>query len=265
MPIDPISAGASAINAGVNVARFFSANAAQKRNERELANLKQPFYKIQNEYLQNMDLAANQATTGLPDSTKNYLTTEAQRGMGTGIGALNQVGGNPNDVNRLFSTFENSIDKTAAQDAQARIANIQNFMNVNKELAGQKNMAWTLNEYRPYENKLKQLTNNIAAEKQNKNNAINGAIGSVSAFATGQQNADLMKNLFGGSGQTGTPSDMQRVAFGDGSSTATFNPNSVSQDLRNVYNGNNPAIQPISNINPVNQEPFSLSNNQYGE
>lgn len=191
-----VSAGVAIVGLGTSIYKGVKSRQNQKKNEAQLNALTPSFYKIQDEYNQNRNIAANNAATGLPESTKNYLTTESQRGLGTGIGALNQMGGNPNDVNRLFDTYENSVDRTAMADAQAKINNIGTFMSINKELAGQKTMQWTLNELKPYERKLKQYNQNIATEKINQNNAVNEGLGYVSAYATQRSNANLMKDLF---------------------------------------------------------------------
>ena len=237
-----IMAGVAVVGVGTSIYKGIKAGNEKAKNQRELDQLKQPFYKIQNEYNQNRDLAASMAGSGMPDATKNYLTTETQRGLGTGIGATMQAGGNPNDINRLFNTYEDSIDKTAAQDAQMRIGNIQNFMSANKELAGQKTMAWTLNEYRPWENKLKQLTQNIATEKANQNNAINEGLGYVSSYATSQSNSDLMKKLFGNSG---TGANAASTALQYAAPT-----NNVAQSNPVAFEApNNPTFAPMTDIN----------------
>jgi len=151
-----LQVGAQVAGTVKGVIDLFGAKKEEKKARAELSRLKQPFYKIQNEYYDNRNIAGELAGGGLPDSSKNYYTTEAQRGLGTGINAVTTAGGSPNDVNRLFDTYNNSINKVASEDAQMRVQNIQNFMNVNRELAGQKTTQWSLNEYAPYQRKLKE-------------------------------------------------------------------------------------------------------------
>jgi len=93
------------------------------------------------------------------------------------------------------------INKTAAQDAQMKVSGIQNFMQANKDLAGQKTMKWSLDEYQPWQRKLKEITERIAASKVNQSNSIGTAIGSVVAAGTALSNNDLMKQLFAGGEQ----------------------------------------------------------------
>jgi len=229
-----LQVGSAALGVIKGVGSFFGAKSDEQKAQDELKKLKDPFYKIQNEYIQNRDIAGNLASGGLPESTKNYVTQEAQRGLGTSLAALGQNGGGVNDVARLNDVYMNSIDKVAAEDAQAKLGNIQNFFNANKELAGQKTIQWTLNEYRPFERKLKEITQRIGAAKQNQNTGLNTAISSVGAAGTALSNNDLMNKLFGkktmnaGSQNADAPNASKGMeAVGDGSSTNQFDINST--------------------------------------
>lgn len=164
------------------VAQAFGGSKAKRKKEEELSKLKRPFYKIQDEYYQNKNLTGINAETGLPTATKDYYTTEAQRGLGAGINAIEVAGGDPNNISKLYDTYERGISKVASEDADAHVKNLQYFMTANKDLAGQKNIAFGVNELQPYEQKVKQLTEDIKAEEQNKWNGINTALGSLSGL-----------------------------------------------------------------------------------
>lgn len=243
-----LSVASTALGVVKGVGDFFGAKSEEKRAQEELARLKTPFYKIQNEYTQNRDIAANLAGSGLPDATKNYLTTESQRGLGSSIAGTTQNGGSPNDAARLYEIYQNSIDKTAASDANARIGNIQNFMNVNKELAGQKTMKWTLDEYQPYQRKLKELTQRIGAAKQNQNNALNAGISSLSAGGTALSNNYLMSQLFGNRSQGGNSGALQYNS--PTNNIAQDNPVSFQAPQQDTW-----ATMTDINGNPINQAP----------
>lgn len=195
---DPLTIASTALGVIKGIGDFFGAKSDEEKAIEERDKLKQPFYKIQDEYVQNRNIAANLAGSGLPDATKNYLTTEGQRGLATSISGNTQNGGTPNDSARLLDIYNNSIDRTAEEDANARVSNIHNFMTYNKDLAGQKTMKWTLDEYQPYQRKLKEITERIGAAKINKNNALNESISSLSSGGTALSNNDLMKQLFAG-------------------------------------------------------------------
>ena len=197
----------SAIGGAVKgIGSLFGAKSDEQKAQEELAKLKTPFYKVQDEFYQNRNIAADLAQGGLPDTSKNYYTSEAQRGLASTISGMNRAGGDgsPNDAGNYLDVYLRNINRVAAQDAETKLANIQNFINLNREVAGQKITQFTLNELRPYERRLKELTNRIAAAKQNQNNAWNTAIGSVSAAGTALSNADLMAKLFSKNNTNGT-------------------------------------------------------------
>jgi hypothetical protein len=196
----PYIAGAQALLGLGKAAYGFFDN---KKAQTELTRLKTPFYKVQDEYFQNRNLAAQQAAGGLPSATRNYLTTEAQRGLGSSLGAIEQTGGGVNDVAKILDSYNNNLQSTAAQDAQAHTQYLQEFLNRNQDVAGQKNMQFAINEYQPYENKLKQLQQRIATNKQNLFGGFSDAIGGASAASTGFQNQDLaniMKEFYNNGG-----------------------------------------------------------------
>lgn len=197
MPVPAaVALAPAALSLVSNVAGFFGANSQQKKDKEELANLATPFYKIQDEFYGNRNSALQSAQGGLTQDSKDFYTDQVSRGLGTGISAILEGKGNPNDIARLMDSYSSGIKSVAAEDATRQIDNIRYFHRMNTELAGEKIKQWTINEYQPYQNKLKELTERIAADKQNKFNAIQGAIGSVQAGATSLQNNDLMKNLF---------------------------------------------------------------------
>ncbi len=193
-----MSVTATAVAGGLGVlsgvAKSIFGGSQVKKANRELARLKTPFYKIQDEYYQNKNMAAQAAQGGLAQSAKDYYTTESQRGLGAGLNALTTGGGSPNDVSRLFDTYNRSISRVAAEDSAKRLENIRYFMDAQKDLAGQKTTQLTINEYQPYQNKLKELTQRKAAGQQNIYAGIDQAIGSAAATATSLTNYDLMKD-----------------------------------------------------------------------
>lgn len=193
---DILSVASPVLGIVKGVADFFGAKSEEAKAREELSRLKTPFYKIQDEFIQNRNIAASQAAGGLGDETKNYYTTEAQRGLGTAFNSVNMAGGGPNDAGRLLDIYSRNINRVAAADADAKVQNIQRFFEANKDLAGQKTTQWTLNEYRPYERKLKEITERIGAAKTNQNTGLNTAIGSVGATGTAVSNIDLMDKLF---------------------------------------------------------------------
>ena len=194
MAIAAVSAGLSILQSG---AQIYEGLHGMKKDQAELDSLKTPFYKVQDEYFQNNNLAAGLAEGGLTQSSKDYLTTQSERGLGASIGALTQTGGGSGDISKLFDTYNRSIANTAAEDSQAQINNIKYFMDTNKDLASQKTIQWGINEKDPYEKKLSELKSKLAADKQNVFGGASSAIGGVAALGTSYQNQDLIDAISG--------------------------------------------------------------------
>ena len=255
MPVGEVLQVGSAILGGIKgIADFFGSQSEEEKAREELSRLKQPFYKIQDEYNQNRNIAGANAAAGLPDETVNYYTTEAQRGLGSTLNAVNSVGGSPNDAAKLLDVYSRNINQVASQDANQRIKNMQTFFDANRELAGQKTMKWTLDEYRPYERKLKEITERIGAAKQNKNNALNSFIGSTAAAGTSLSNADLINKLFSNAGGEGVVDriygEVEPIRSEDVRSNlgATI-PTSTAAPQQQAFNVFNPAVNPYGNGN----------------
>ena len=254
MPVGEVLEVGSAILGGIKgIADFFGADSEEEKARAELSRLKQPFYKIQDEYRQNRNITASNAASGLPDETANYYTTEAQRGLGTTLNAVNMAGGSPNDAGKLLDIYSRNINRVASEDANARIKNMQSFFDANRDLASQKTIQWTLNEQRPYERKLKEITERIAAAKTNKNTALNTAIGSIGAAGTSLSNADLMDNLF----SNNQPQYDDPRIYGEVSPISSADSRSSSGAEIPLYNSNNtttvdvynPSVNPYGNGN----------------
>lgn len=169
-----VAGGAEAISGGINL----------KKDKADLANLKPAFYKVQEEYIKNAQLAGQEAAGGLPTATKDFYTSENQRGLGAGVSALLQGGGDMNMISNLFDKYNRNTMGLASEDAQAHQKNIQYYMGAAKDLAGQKTTQFVVNELQPYENKLKELTERVQGDKANIWGGIQTAIGSASAATT---------------------------------------------------------------------------------
>lgn len=188
------SAGAGIIEGGIEM---ISGAKKLKKDKEELSRLNRPFYKIQNEYYENKNIAASNAMSGLPEETKKYLTDKSDQGLGAGIEGILKAGGRPEDIGKLFSVYKDSIDKTGAEDADRHLKNIEYYMEANKNLAGQKNIQFGINELQPYEEKLKEITQRRAADEKSIWDGANTIIGSTSALGTSMSNQSLIKSQKG--------------------------------------------------------------------
>lgn len=195
-----VSQGLSTIEGGVEL---FTSLSDERKQREALRNLHPAFYKIQDEYKQNLNNAAITASGGTPQSELDSVTGGYQKGLGAGISGTLQGGGSVNDINKLFDTYNKSIDKTYAESAEQHLKNMEYFAKQNADYAGQKTTQWALNEYKPKQDKLKQITENISADKTNEYAGLNSMIGTASAAGTSSQNNPLLDKIFGTKTGTG--------------------------------------------------------------
>jgi phosphoenolpyruvate carboxylase len=190
-----VAAGVAIVGVGTSVYKGIHAHNLEKKAQRERDAMKEPFFKVQDEYYQNRNIAESNAQQGISQASKDYQTVENERALSSSIKGLKDGGGSPNAISGLFDTFNRSVDRTAAEDSMAHLQNIQYYMDQNANIGNEKQKQWSLNEDQPYQRKLKEITERIGASKQNENNAANEAIGAASAYATSRQNKSLIDAL----------------------------------------------------------------------
>jgi len=235
----------------------------QKKDKAELARLTPAFYKIQDEYQRNENQAAEMAGGGLTQGSKDFYGDMAGRGLSSGISGMLAAGGDPNNIARLFDSHNTSMRKLATDDSEAQINNIKYFQQVGKDLAGQKTQQWAVNEYQPYQNKLKELTQKIAANKQNIWNGIQGAIGGAQAGVTSMQNDKLLGNLFKGIDDTGGATMIDKAAIrGKAINSFNFIPDPFKKQEAPVSK-NEPQQVTQDEISQMSPEQFSEYMNQF--
>lgn len=246
-----VAAGASVVTAGVGVYKVVKGNSNAKKAKRARERLAKPLYQIQDEYYQNKNLASEMAQGGLPVATKDYYTQESQRGLGAGIKGILGSGGNPNDIQNIFSAYDDGIGKIGAADAKAHLDNIQYYMGVNKDLAGQKTIKWAIDKQQPYLNTLKQLSDEQFQGKAMANQGISDVAGAATSFATSYAGGSGA----GGFGKASGGSTASMGKVGGGGSSDSFN-NSFSRVFANDNEANS------VNTNNVS-DPFGNQNNEY--
>jgi hypothetical protein len=231
---------ASGITVAVGAGKLISGAISHHKDQKQLDALKQPFEQVQGEYFQNRNLAEQMAGQGLPYSEMQYLTQGAERGLGTGVKAAEMGGATPNDISMLLQGYNDNINKIGAQDAETHMNNIRYFMDVNKQLAEQKEKTWAVNELQPYEAKLKQLQTSVQTDTANEYGAFDSIASGVMSGFQGNQYKSLLNQLYGQKQQapqysapyaTNTPSIATTTPSGTNSPAAdvgTINANSYS-------------------------------------
>jgi len=191
VPLLAIGLGISAA-AGAAKSIFGAKQAAEGR--RLAARNTRPEFDIAKEYFDNQALAANLAQSGLPASSLDYYTRNLERGLSSSTGAMLQAGGGPNAIAGAFDQYSQGLSGVAAADAQAKTQNIRYLMDRNKDIAEQRTMQWSLNQYEPYKDR---------------------------ALTASQLQAQGTENLFGGISQVGSSlASMSKAGLYSGNSSS---------------------------------------------
>lgn len=187
MPITTglIVAGATGlIKAGEGYFQNKSAKADQAKNIR-------PTYQIPQEWYDNDNLAANMAQHGLTEPAMNYYTTQAQRGLSSGLGTVLQAGGGVNSIQDLYDSYDTGINKIATEDANLKNQNINNFIQANGNIANEKDKAFALNQYQPYIDRSKANAQKEIAGQQNMYSGIDDVAKDVTAYSNRSSTGDV--------------------------------------------------------------------------
>jgi len=156
--------------------------------------LVRPTFKIQDEYFDNDSLAESRAQSGLSDTSKDFYSSTAERGLTSGIDTTLRGGGTVNNIQNLYDSYLQGERSIAAEDDNRRIQNLKTVMDTNVELAGQKTQEWALNKYEPYKDKMKAATQEKEAGYGNLFGGLSDGMGVASAYATSKFNEDLLEN-----------------------------------------------------------------------
>lgn len=190
---------AALVTAGIGAYKAIKgAGDSADAKRRGMYNLR-PTYDIAPEYFANQGIASNLAQGGLPDSTKNYYQTNAERGLGSSLSASLQTGGGVNSISDLYDKFDQNNRAIASADAQQKIENIKNLMAANNSLADQKTQKWVIDKYQPYLDTAKSVAAEKAQGAGEVNSGLNSIAGAVSSYAGAKtkQEDDINDNTGG--------------------------------------------------------------------
>jgi len=192
MPFPLLAAGL--ITSGLSGLAKTVLGADQIADGREtLRNAVRPAYEIQDEYYDNVGIANNMAQSGLPAATKDFYSTQAERGLTSSTDALLRSGGGMNAIADIYDRYNQSNMRLAAEDANMQARNIDRLIENNRNLAGQKTTKWSIDKYEPYKDKLRAGTQAVANGTNNVFNGLSGiasTLANASIAASQKQNAD---------------------------------------------------------------------------
>lgn len=171
MPVDAglIVAGVVALTkTGFGIAQHASAN-----KDLKAAQAEQPYFKIPQEWYDDDNVAAGQAEHGLNEQALKYYSDMSGRGLSSGLGTILQAGGNPNTVSQLYDQYDTGNRKVAEEDAQLKDQHIGTFLQANANLGNEEEKRWTLNDYKPWLDRVAADNKKLGAADQNIDSGLN--------------------------------------------------------------------------------------------
>jgi hypothetical protein len=181
-----ISAGATGLSLGTAAVQNSRAKKIAKANVR-------PDYVPSQQIQENRDLAASLSGTGLPDSTRVNAEQSAERNLSQSLNAILRSGSDGNQIADLYGANSDAMLKLAGADAELQRFNISQYLGANAALGGEKQSAWQVNEFAPYNNNAQLAAQLRANAVQNASNGINQGISGANNYALAnlyKKNAD---------------------------------------------------------------------------
>lgn len=180
MPLPPLLLAGLGIQ-GLSAVAQGILGISQADDAEELRNRTRPEYNIENEYYDNVNTAASSAQFGLTPQSKDFYSSQADRGLNRSVDAALRSGGSINSFADLYDTYLQQNYRIAAEDSQLREAKIRNFMQTRSDLAAQKTQQWAINELEPYKDSQQAAA---AAEASSTKNLFGAASTVASGLAT---------------------------------------------------------------------------------
>jgi len=224
LPIGAIISGVSALG------QLVSGGSQKKKANKMLDALRDPGYKIPEEFKTNLAQAEQLSRQGLPAEQYNLATTNIQRGTQAGLRQLGRMANPFAGISGLARSQSDALAGLDASNAAARRQNILGAMGVRSQLAQQKLAQQQYSQQR-YMDQFNQANALKAAGLQN----IAGGLGSIG-------NIGMMLSMYGGGGSGGSKNPTSLPTGNINYKPFGFNPSSPSLGGNNLLQGINPII-----------------------
>jgi hypothetical protein len=154
-----------------------------KRAARKLAQ-QRPTYNIPSSAKDESALANSELANGMSAEAKQAYENDLDRGASSSIGAIERLGGGPNNIAAVYDGSAQGRAKLAEMKENLRLNQVNNAVNASRNMQEQEDKQFQINQYAPYVDQV-QAT---AAERQQAANieasgvsAIGSAFGSAAA------------------------------------------------------------------------------------
>lgn len=172
---------------GVGAYKMIKSASAEKkaRQELEAARRNRTDYIIPDEFRENVDLTAQQSSTGIGSAAEDFYATLTDRSLANSADAVLASGGSVNSLQELLDKYNQSQQQLAVTDANARRTNIGSYMDANIANAGQKLIRDFGVPNERQRNDIASLNNSIYNSQQGFNNGLSDITSSAAAFVAG--------------------------------------------------------------------------------
>jgi hypothetical protein len=133
----------TAAQLGIGAAQYFKGKKLERENKR-------PTYQIPQEVFQNLTQAQQMALQGLPEEQKQAYIESLQQQTAYGLDQIASRKGGLTGLAGLVNQQNQGMQNLMAQDASARMANIQGLMNQRQNVADYRGQEFQFNQLNPF-------------------------------------------------------------------------------------------------------------------
>jgi hypothetical protein len=145
-------------------------------------------YSTPEEFYQILQATQNRASEGFDAFSLNYMTSQTDRAFSEGVGDINRLGGDANDVASLFDRKVQGLMKIGVENHAENLKNFNSYLSAVDMIGKNKEAEWA-SEQDILKDKMQAAGADKAAGTQNVFNGINA----VTANMTAKKQADLFQ------------------------------------------------------------------------
>lgn len=195
----PLVGAATSLVGGL-ISGIIGAHQKHKANK-WLRQNQQPQEQMPSDVTENKNLATQMAATGLPSEQYNMAMRNIQRQQLTALRSAQDRRSGVGAISAIQQGTNDAATNLDAKNAEMRIANEKNLINVNNQVAGWKDKLFNKNVLAPYEKQWNYHMGMLGAGNQNITNALDqGATGILGLFGGGKKSKATAMPSGGGGG-----------------------------------------------------------------
>jgi hypothetical protein len=182
LPLLAIAGAEAGIGAVQAIGGILGATSAQRKLDALLAQRKA--YQTPQEIYDIVNATENRASNGFDAGSLGYLTDQTDRAFDSSLGAIQRLGGDPNDASALFDQKMQQVLKIAGENHRLGLETFSRFLGA-KEMLASNLAAEQKSKEDILKDRLAAATGNLNTQKQNIQNGLNTVFSAASSYATG--------------------------------------------------------------------------------